>query len=51
VAACLWCNSQRHRAGLAPAPTPEVYQLRVQSLVAQGKWHPIAASEAALQGR
>jgi hypothetical protein len=51
VAACLWCNQQRHRGRQGQAPVPEVHQARVRALVAQGKWHPVAVSMAALQAR
>ena len=49
VAACLWCNSQRHRGHAAQVPAPEAHQASARALVAQGKWHPVAASLAALQ--
>lgn len=51
VAACWWCNWQRHGGQPAKAPAPEIHQARVRALVAQGKWHPVAASMAALQAR
>lgn len=51
VAACLWCNAQRHHGRPGLAPTPEKHQTRVRALVAQGKWHPVAASLAAMQVR
>lgn len=49
AAACLWCNMQRHRGRAGRAPAPEIYQARVRALVAEGKWHPVAASLAARQ--
>lgn len=42
VAACYWCNSRRHRKSLNCISTTEVYSKRVRSLVAAGKWHPVA---------
>jgi hypothetical protein len=50
AAACLWCNVQRHR-GPGQAPEAKIHQASVRALVAQGKWHPVAASLAALQAR
>ena len=44
VAACLWCNHRRHKGRQHNAPDPTAYKSRVSSLVAQGKWHPVAAS-------
>jgi hypothetical protein len=51
AAACLWCNQQRHRRQSAPAPAPGNYREWVHARIAQGKWHPVAASLAALQAR
>jgi hypothetical protein len=51
AAACLWCNVQRHRGLPGKAPMPGVHRATVRALVAQGKWHPVAASLAALQTR
>ena len=44
VAACLWCNRLRHKGRQHKAPDPTTYKLRVEQLVQQGKWHPVAAS-------
>jgi hypothetical protein len=49
AAACLWCNSQRHRGKPGQALAPDVHRAKVRALVAQGKWHPVAASLAALK--
>jgi hypothetical protein len=38
VAACLLCNSRRHR-GARIAPTPDAYCKRVRHRVARGHWH------------
>ena len=51
AAACLWCNLQRHRRQRRQAPAPRRYGAWVRAQVAQGKWHPAAASLAALQAR
>ena len=37
VAACHYCNSQRH-AGKTTAPKPKVWQQQVQNHVALGEW-------------
>ncbi|WP_426116830.1 HNH endonuclease [Massilia sp. PWRC2] len=44
VAACLWCNSMRHKGRSHKAPEPNIYQAQVQRLVSAGRWHPLAAS-------
>lgn len=44
VAACLWCNRLRHQGRQHKAPEPTTYKSRIAKLVAQGKWHPVAAS-------
>lgn len=44
VAACLWCNRLRHQGRQHKAPDPTTYKSRIANLVAQGKWHPVAAS-------
>jgi 5-methylcytosine-specific restriction endonuclease McrA len=46
VAACWWCNSQRHRIPTA-APRPEVYRAKVRKSVQRGGFHPVVASVAA----
>lgn len=43
VAACLWCNCQRHRGRQHRAPKAEAYLPRVRQLVGAGKWHPVVA--------
>lgn len=47
VAACLWCNRERHRGRYNHAPEPAVYKVWVRMQVAQAKWHPVLASRAA----
>jgi len=37
VAACLWCNLQRHRRKHPPAP--DQYKSLVQTRMRQGRWH------------
>ena len=49
VAACLWCNQQRHRGRENSAPKPAVYKAWVRRQVVQAKWHPVIASRAARQ--
>lgn len=44
VAACLWCNRLRHQGRQHSAPDPMSYKSKIARLVAQGKWHPVAAS-------
>jgi hypothetical protein len=51
AAACLWCNQERHRRRPGDSPAHETYGAWVRARVAQGKWHPAAASVAALQTR
>lgn len=51
VAACLWCNQQRHRGRAAAAPGATEYRTRVQQFVAARMWHPLVASRAAQQAR
>lgn len=47
VAACVWCNSRRHLGRAERAPDCHAYQHWVQAQVSAGKWHPVAASQAA----
>lgn len=44
VAACLWCNTTRHKHRPRNAPDPKAYKLRVAKLVAKGRWHPVVAN-------
>lgn len=44
VAACLWCNRERHRGRQCTAPDATVYKATVTKLVAKGKWHPVIQS-------
>ena len=37
VAACLWCNQERHR--IKVAPSPNVYRQMVQRMLSSGRWH------------
>lgn len=46
VAACVRCNSQRHRR--KNPPEPSAYQCLVRRRVAAGKWHPPWAFEVGL---
>lgn len=41
VAACLWCNSQRHKGRQDRAPDSATYRSWVRQKVAAGKWHPV----------
>jgi hypothetical protein len=43
VAACCWCNQQRHRSPKA-APDPQTWQRVVQARVASKIWHPAASA-------
>jgi len=47
VAACYWCNSRRHLGRPERAPDSQAYKRWVQAQVSAGKWHPVAASQAA----
>lgn len=38
AAACLLCNSSRHKRKTPPAP--DAYRAFVQGRLAKGKWHP-----------
>jgi hypothetical protein len=38
VAACLFCNQTRHRAGKVLSPTK--YAFRVRKRISAGRWHP-----------
>ena len=38
VAACLFCNGQRHR--IKKVPSPIKYRERIQKRLNKGKWHP-----------
>lgn len=49
VAACAWCNSQRHKGRQRSAPTAKSYALWVQTIVRSGKWHPVVTHRAAMQ--
>lgn len=49
VAACAWCNSQRHKGRQRRAPSAKSYALWVQAIVSSGKWHPVVAHRAAMQ--
>jgi hypothetical protein len=44
VAACLWCNKNRHKGGVHKAPDAVTYGSQVSRLVSMGRWHPLAAS-------
>lgn len=44
VAACLRCNSTRHARRPHCAPDPARYRARVQTRMAQGRWHPFRLS-------
>lgn len=39
VAACRWCNLQRHQGG-REALRPQEWRQEVRALIALGKWHP-----------
>jgi 5-methylcytosine-specific restriction endonuclease McrA len=47
VAACLWCNGERHRGRSNHAPDPVAYRTWVRMQIGQAKWHPVVASRAA----
>ncbi|GAB2587558.1 hypothetical protein GCM10027034_19920 [Ramlibacter solisilvae] len=51
VAACWWCNSQRHRGRQHRAPDYLNYRSWVQEMVTAGKWHPVVAHRIANQGQ
>ena len=40
AAACLFCNSHRHKGRGNAAPAPEVYKAHITKRMAKGKWHP-----------
>ena len=44
VAACFWCNHQRHHYG-GPVPDPSAWQATVRSLVSSGIWHPATTNQ------
>lgn len=44
VAACLWCNSRRHRGRPTNAPSSDKYKAWVTRHVGKGNWHPAIAS-------
>ena len=46
VAACLWCNRHRHLHRPQSAPDAAVYERRVRSLVAKGRWQPFWSASA-----
>lgn len=50
VAACHWCNSERHRGREGNAPEPIAYTTWVRTQVEQSKWHPVLASQIARAG-
>ncbi len=39
VAACLFCNSTRHKR--KKPPTPSKYRADIQRRIKKGKWHPV----------
>ena len=39
VAACLFCNTRRHKGRCHRAPDPSTYRLHVARRMAFGKWH------------
>lgn len=41
VAACFWCNHQRHAGGHGPAPCPETYRAKVRRHIERHEWHPV----------
>ena len=43
VAACAWCNWNRHANGASSAPNPELHRTQVRRQVLLGEWHPLAA--------
>ncbi len=49
VAACHLCNLRRHQRP-TPAPSPQVYRVRVQQRMAKGTWRPALARVAANHG-
>ncbi len=46
VAACLWCNRERHRGRQHHAPEPAIYKTWVRAQVSKAKWHPVVTSRA-----
>jgi 5-methylcytosine-specific restriction endonuclease McrA len=40
VAACVWCNQQRHAGRPDDAPDPLTYRAQVAECMAGGQWHP-----------
>lgn len=44
VAACWWCNRERHRGRAHKAPDAARYEAWVLRQVVLGRWHPVAAS-------
>jgi heme oxygenase len=44
VAACLFCNTTRHKHRPNSAPPPDVYRRHVRKRLAKGKWHGIRLS-------
>lgn len=40
VAACAWCNHERHAGRAQQAPDPLTYRAEVAESMAIGKWHP-----------
>ncbi|WP_249679752.1 HNH endonuclease [Pseudomonas abieticivorans] len=47
VAACLSCNSRRHRRKCAPEPI--AYRALVQARISRGGWHPCIGQLSAIQ--
>ncbi len=39
VAACLFCNSTRHK--MKKPPVPAKYKSHIQTRLSKGKWHPL----------
>jgi len=50
VAACWWCNHQRHHGG-GKAPDPNSWQTMTRARVDAGKWHPAVVDSRKLPGR
>jgi hypothetical protein len=50
VAACQWCNLQRHRGRQKRAPQPDQYREWVHAMVSASKWHPVVAHRATRVG-
>ena len=50
VAACWWCNHQRHHEG-EKAPKPDSWQTTTRARVGAGKWHPAVVDSSELPRR